>query len=95
MDSKEATTDFTTNSNQDRVDSHNANNYNTSSYYKQNTPLNLPASHLLHSTYHTATQRKWLKNLPEVSQLIYPVFVYDTPDDVVEIASMPGIKNYG
>ncbi len=33
--------------------------------------------------------------MPKIENLVYPIFVLDTPDDITTIDTMPGIKRFG
>lgn len=52
---------------------------------------------ILHSGYFHPLLRTWQASASTISasNLIYPVFVTDVPDDVQPIASLPGVARYG
>lgn len=52
---------------------------------------------VLHSGYFHPLLRAWQTTPSTVSatNLIYPIFVTDVPDDVQPIASLPGVARYG
>jgi porphobilinogen synthase len=53
-------------------------------------PFELPS--LLHSGYQHPVTRAWQCGGTRVTReaLLFPIFVHDRPNDMVEIASMPG-----
>uniref|UniRef100_A0A674DA63 porphobilinogen synthase n=1 Tax=Salmo trutta TaxID=8032 RepID=A0A674DA63_SALTR len=56
-----------------------------------------PVDSLLHSGYFHATLRCWQSCASDLrpENLIYPIFVTDSPDAVEPIASLPGQARYG
>ncbi|CAH1779424.1 unnamed protein product [Owenia fusiformis] len=52
---------------------------------------------ILHSGYHHATLRSWQSIGTEITadNLMFPIFITDTPDAVEEISSLPGQARYG
>ena len=49
----------------------------------------------MHSAYNHKVCRNWIKKLPKIENLVYPIFVLDSPEEVTTIETMPGIKRYG
>ncbi|XP_023229911.1 delta-aminolevulinic acid dehydratase-like [Centruroides sculpturatus] len=51
----------------------------------------------LHSAQFHPILRQWQSSNTSITplNLLYPIFVIDTPDEIQEISSMPGIKRYG
>ena len=49
-------------------------------------------SSLLHSGYQHPVSRAWQSFSPTITpqSLLYPIFVHDLPNDMVEISRMPG-----
>uniref|UniRef100_A0A8C8ZYB2 Delta-aminolevulinic acid dehydratase n=1 Tax=Prolemur simus TaxID=1328070 RepID=A0A8C8ZYB2_PROSS len=56
-----------------------------------------PPQSVLHSGYFHPLLRTWqaAATTLNASNLIYPIFVTDVPDDVQPIASLPGVARYG
>uniref|UniRef100_A0A8B9HM83 porphobilinogen synthase n=1 Tax=Astyanax mexicanus TaxID=7994 RepID=A0A8B9HM83_ASTMX len=56
-----------------------------------------PADSILHSGYFHPTLRHWQTCATDLrpDNLIYPIFITDSPDAVEPIASLPGQARYG
>lgn len=63
-------------------------NYNPTYNYKH-------IMHHLHSSYNHPVLREYVSQLPTTSQLIYPIFVSDRPEELFPMESLPGQFRYG